>query len=200
MDYYKHLPKGIEKTLQWILSEYEVVSWRLFEEQTITLSIKFAHAINMSSTPYSNIGNIAKDNQPLERTYRSKPPSSIKRDNVRLQTHMAKLGQSPGSARDSQAINIANSNGVFAKSSCVDEGSFMITTPQAKDAGYVSCEIAQGEDNVNFSQHTDMFDQHVKHSITQTQDTISKESQTDSIEHISHFSQCPNMKKQYPNC
>ena len=97
------LPKGLEQLFNWILHRYGVQSWRFSVDNSTTLSIRF--------TERSAIADSTSQQPPTpimhDRSYRSKPPSSVRRDNMRQQTWLSSTGQ-PDRAYDTE-----NSSGMF---------------------------------------------------------------------------------------
>ncbi len=81
------LPKGLESALTWILSQYNVHSWRIIHENKLTLSIRFIDDRNAAtSTPQPVLQQTTSDHQTVyRRCYRRKPPCSQYRDIKRAQ-------------------------------------------------------------------------------------------------------------------
>ncbi len=83
------LPLGLEKLMVWIMRENRVQSWRYSGENTLTLSIRFTNIDPISSTPLqpSTVHGLDYDTRSGMRdcSYRSKPPSSVYRDQHRSQ-------------------------------------------------------------------------------------------------------------------
>ena len=114
------LPNSLEKLILWIIQDKYVESWRYTCENKVTLSIRFVQQPAMAAStpqPHPNIATAADDfttwNSPTvqdrDRRFRSKPPSSIFRDNVRQQVFLTskQAGGLPASAV--LDVNIADS-------------------------------------------------------------------------------------------
>ena len=196
MDIYERLPKGIEKTLNWILCENEVLSWRLVGEQNLILSIRFGQRENNSiSTPWLH-GTMRED---YSRKYRSKPPSSIKRDSERQQRYIAKLEEhSSASTGDFVCPNGVNDSILLTNTGTCDQDVSYLKNDCSLDAGYHSqvkealCDNGHSKgtnDNISKSR--------VQHTIVQTdRPIISQSSQTIPRIQNTCFTQHPNVKKQ----
>ena len=89
----KHLPIGLEKLLSWILDNNTVQSWRYSGEHNLILSIRFTPMADTDIVAsQSNLSSVDIYSGQAK-SYRSKPPSSVNRDNMHQQ---AWLGNTQG--------------------------------------------------------------------------------------------------------
>ena len=79
-------PKGLNKLLHWIMEGSTVQSWRYSGENSLILSIRFTSMQDITtSTHQTNLSSMASGGIIPSKAYRSKPPSSLTRDNMRHQ-------------------------------------------------------------------------------------------------------------------
>ena len=69
------LPTNLASLIKTILSDNCITSWRIQDNQSLTLSIRFGSHVDSTGTPIAN------------RYFRSKPPSTIQRDRDRQQVY-----------------------------------------------------------------------------------------------------------------
>ena len=74
------LPANLASLIKTILSENCITSWRIQDNQSLTLSIRFGNHIDSIGTPISN------------RHFRSKPPITMQRDRDRKQVYFDNRG------------------------------------------------------------------------------------------------------------
>ncbi len=75
------LPYALEKLINWIICDNKVQSWRFTCENSLTLSIRFINNETVQFTPIqTNAGQVPVSSHVRAHCYRSKPPSSVTRD------------------------------------------------------------------------------------------------------------------------
>jgi hypothetical protein len=73
------LPKGLQNILQQVILNNRLTSWRVYGETSIVVTLRFSDTLD-SYTQYTTPGNNHIHNQ----SYRSKPPSAVARDTIKL--------------------------------------------------------------------------------------------------------------------
>ena len=196
------LPKGLKKLFNSVLDGYHIQSWRISGEENLIVSIRFCEkpAIG-ASTPLPNLSVTH------ERTYRSKPPSAVARDNMRQQAWLGYSNQSARGMEESTPCGDIFTD--IGESGFISYAADMTHNAAVTlDKSVTNAERMVNTHNVGLNmgglitdnyKHTGV-DTNMCHNAVQTMNSVTSSSvqtENNTVHQSSVSSQCPSVKKMF---